>query len=238
MTGFAAGLAAGAEGFECDVRLSADGRPVVIHDPTLDRTTDVTGPVRGRTAAELARVDAACRFVAPAGITASGRAGVPLFADVLAAFPGARVIVELKDADLALADAVVDVLRRTSATARVCAGSFHHDVLVRVRRIAPELATGGSLPEARGVLVRAQVRWPFTRGAAFDALQVPPARGRLRVVTPRFVRQAHQEGALVQVWTVNTPVEVTRLLKMGVDGIISDRPDVAVAARDAVVAGQ
>lgn len=238
MAGFAAGLAAGADGFECDVRLSADGVPVVIHDPTLDRTTDATGPVRARTAAALAQVDAGCRFVPPAGIAAAARVGVPAFADVLAAFPGARVIVELKDADLALADAVVAVLRRASATTRVCAGSFHHPVLARVRQIAPELATGASLPEARGLLMRAQVRWPFTGAAAFHALQVPPARGWLRVVTPRFVRQAHQEQALVQVWTVNTPAEVARLLGMGVDGIISDRPDIAVAARDAVAARQ
>lgn len=238
MAGFTAGLAAGADGVECDVRLSADGVPVVIHDPTLDRTTDVTGDVAARTVAELARVDATCRFEPPAGVARATRQGVPVFADVLAAWREARVIVELKDEDPRLADAVVAVVRRADAASRICLGSFHHPVLARARRLAPELTTGASLPEARRLLIRAQVRWPFTRSAPFRALQVPPVRGRVRVVTPRFVRQAHQERACVQVWTVNTPEDVTRLLAMGVDGVISDRPDIAIAARDAFAVGQ
>lgn len=238
MAAFAAGLAAAADGVECDVRLAADGVPVVIHDATLDRTTDAAGPVLSRSSRELAGVDATCRFVAPPGVARPAPEGVPLLADVLDAFPGLPVIVELKDEAPALADAVVAAVRRTGAAARVCAGSFHHQVLARVRQLAPELATGASLPEARGVLMRAQIRWPFAGAAAFHALQVPPVRGWMRVVTPRFVRQAHQERALVQVWTVNTAGEVTRLLAMGVDGIISDRPDIAVAARDAFAARQ
>lgn len=238
MAAFAAGHAAAVDGFECDVRLTADGVPVVIHDETLDRTTDVAGLVRTRTSRELARVDASCRFVPPPGVVAATPQGVPRFADVLAAFPNMRVIVELKDDRPALAEAVVAIVRQTDATPRVCLGSFHRAVLARVRALAPEITTSASLPEARWLLVRAHFRWPGFGTRAFRALQVPPVRGHLRVVSPRFVRQVHREGCVVQVWTVNTTDEAAQFLAMGVDGLISDRPDVTVPARDAFATSQ
>lgn len=237
MLAFARGLATGADGFECDVRLSADGVPVVIHDATLDRTTDRTGPVAARPAAELAGVDATCRFVARrTGDEMPAPEGVPRLADVLEHFPHARLIIELKDQGRAVADAVAALVRAAGAVDRVCIGSFHHDVLVRVRVVAPEMTTSASLREARWLLTRARLHWPFRSRPAFRALQVPVKAGRLHVVSPAFVRQAHRDHALVHVWTVNEPREMRSLLAMGVDGLISDRPDLAIEARAAHVA--
>lgn len=230
----ARGLACGADGVECDVRLSADGVPVVIHDPTLERTTDATGLVRSRTADQLARVDATCRFrpLEP-GQAVTAPEGVPAFAEVLAASRSTRVIVELKDDDPRLADAVAEVIRAAGATARVCAGSFHQTVLDRLRAIAPDVVTSASRREAQWTLARSWVRWPFGAHPPYRAFQVPERAGRVRVVTPAFVCRAHRERAVVQVWTVDTAADVTRLLRLGVDGVISDRPDLAVPARDA-----
>ncbi|MGE0042860.1 MAG: glycerophosphodiester phosphodiesterase [Vicinamibacterales bacterium] len=231
---FARGLAAGADGLECDVHLSRDGVPVVIHDPTLERTTDAAGPVGARTAAELARVDAGCRFRGPDGSPWGGaRAAVPALAEVLHTFPAARVIVEMKGQSAALGQAVAGVVRAAGAGDRVCLGAFSHVTLAAARAAAPELATSASLDEARGTLYRSWIRWPLARPRPYAAFQVPEAFGRLRVVRPAFVRQAHREGQLVQVWVVDREADVRRLLDWGVDGIISDRPDLAVAARDA-----
>ncbi len=236
---FARALAAGADGLECDVRLSADGVPVVIHDPTLDRTTDTTGPVSALTADELARVDATCRFqpTAPAQAVTEP-VGVPTLQRVLEQFPGARVIIELKDTHEALARAVAGLVGSLAAEGRVCVGSFHRAVLEAVRSVAPGIVTSASLREAQLTLARSWLPLPRLGTAPYRAFQVPERSGRLRVVRPAFVRQAHREGAVVQVWVVDTPEDVRRLLAMGVDGLISDRPDLAVPARDAWVAAR
>jgi len=233
---FRRGLAAGADGFECDVRLSADQVPVVIHDATLDRTTDRTGPVNALTADELAGIDAACRFQ-PAEPAHAVRepVGVPTLRRVLNEFPGARVIIELKDTSDAVALAVATVVRECGATGRVCVGSFQRPVIEALRAAAPEIVTSASLPEAQHTLFRSWLPVPRLGPPAYRALQVPEKSGRVRVVRPAFVRQAHREGALVQVWTVDAPADVRRLLDYGVDGIITDRPDWAVPARDAWV---
>jgi glycerophosphoryl diester phosphodiesterase len=238
MLAFARAMAAGADGFECDVRMSADGVPVVIHDATLDRTTDHSGPVGARTAAELGRIDATCRFVAVRPEDAVPvPEGVPRLADVLDTFRTARLIVELKDASPAVADAVAALVRRAAGVTRVCVGSFNHEVLVHLRAVAPDITTSASMREARWLLIRARTRWPFPWSPSFRALQVPRQTGRLRVVSPAFVGRAHREGALVQVWTVNDPVDMRDLLAVGVDGLITDVPDVAVAIRDRMAGG-
>lgn len=236
MLAFTRGFATGADGFECDVRLAADGVPVVIHDPTLERTTSGAGAVHALTSAALAALDATCRFV-PRDVARAVPApeGVPALRDVLMRFTSARAIIELKDDDLRLADAVVAVVQQAGAAGRVCLGSFHQPVLDRVRAVAPALVTSATRREAQRTLARSWVRWPLRMSPPYRAFQVPERAGRLHVVTPAFVRRAHREGAVVQVWTVDTADDVRRLLTLGVDGVISDRPDLAVPARDAWV---
>lgn len=232
----ARGMAAGADGFECDVRLAADGVPVLIHDATLDRTTAATGPVHVHPAAALAALDATCRFSPPDPSWAvPSPEGIPTLARALDAHPAARVIIEMKDDDVRLADAVAAVVAAASAAGRVCVGSFHQRVLSHLRATAPHLTTSASRREAQWTLARSWVRWPLPMSPAYRAFQVPEHAGRLHVVRPAFVRRAHRERALVQVWTVDAPADVRRLLAMGVDGIISDRPDWAAPARDAYI---
>ena len=176
------------------------------------------------TSAALAALDATCRFVPPEPVWAVPAAeGLPTLAEVLARFPRARVIVELKDEDPRLAEAVAEVVRQADALARVCAGSFHQTVLDRLRTVAPAMTTSASRREAQWTLARSWVRWPFPMSPPYRAFQVPERVGRLRVVTPAFVRRAHRERALVQVWTVDAPADIRRLFAMGVDGVISDR---------------
>lgn len=234
LAAFERGAASGADGFECDVHLSRDGVPVVIHDRTLDRTTDATGQVGTRTADELARVDAGFHFAADGRHPFRGQdVGVPRLETVLRRFPDLRVIIEMKQPDPALARAVIGVVRATDAVPRVCVGSFHRQGLEVVRREAPEIATSASEREARWTLYRSWCRWPGTSRRPYCAFQVPERAGRLHVVTPSFLQQAHGDGARVDVWVVDKPSDIVRLFEWGVDGVISDRPDVAVHTRDA-----
>ena len=223
---FDRGLAMGADGLELDVRLSRDGVVVVHHDELLDRTTRATGPIGQRTASELAAAD------------------VPTLRDVLAGHPGTPIIIELKEASAALAGAVVDDVRRAGAVDSVCVGSFSVAALRDVRAAAPEIATGAGESEVRMALYRSYIHLSPGR-VPYRAFQVPETSGTTRVVSPRFVRLAHRAGLAVQVWTVDEPEDMRRLLDWGVDGIISDRPDVAsevvrgwVDSRQSLVVGR
>lgn len=223
------GLALGADGLEIDVQLSADGVPVVIHDKSLDRTTEREGPVHGLTAEQLARVDAGYRFETGGAFPFRGQGiGVPTLATVLARHRDTRLIIEMKGGEPELARAVARQVRQAAAVDRVCVGSFHQRSIVTLREEAPEIVTSASQPEARWALHRSWVRWPWIGPRPYVAFQVPERAGRLRVVTPAFVDQVHNEGQVIQVWVVNEEADIIRLLDWGVDGIISDRPDVAV----------
>ena len=247
------GLALGADGLELDVHLSRDGVVVVHHDPMLERTTNGSGAIRLKTAEELAATDAGYRFVPAADLPAKAGSheeegvasgfsrkidiefpyrgkgiGVPTLREVLARYP-VPLIIELKTPEPALARATVDELRQANAVDRVALGSFYSQGLHAARAYEPRLATGAAREETRWALYKSWVHWPVRR-PAFREFQVPESSGRTRIVTPRFVQHAHRAGLAVKVWTVDAHEDVARLLSWGVDGIISDRPDIAVAA--------
>ncbi|MGH9312835.1 MAG: glycerophosphodiester phosphodiesterase [Vicinamibacterales bacterium] len=227
LTAFERGFAAGADGFEIDVRLSRDGEIVVIHDETVDRTTNARGPVASMTAGELASVDAAYWFRPEDGYPLRGRGiGIPRLADALAGFPDAVFIVELKQDDTESARRAVDVVRAAQALDRVMIGSFHRRALGLVRRLEPGVPTGAATSETRLAMYLSRLRLPILR-PRYRAFQVPEAYGPTRVVTPEFVRMAHAAGVPVQVWTVDDEQDMRRLLSWGVDGLITDRPGLA-----------
>jgi glycerophosphoryl diester phosphodiesterase len=233
MAAFERGIGAGSDGLELDVHLSRDGIPMVIHDRTLDRTTDARGPVSARTAQELDAVDAGYHFAAGGEFPFRGQGvGIPRLADVLRRFSAARIIIEMKQGDSFLARAVMHVVKGADAIDRVCVGSFYRHGLDIIRAEEPAIATSASEQEARWTLYRSWCRWPVARPRPYCAFQVPQRAGRLQVISPAFLDQAHRDGARVDVWVVDQPEEIMRLFALGVDGVISDRPDLAVATRD------
>jgi glycerophosphoryl diester phosphodiesterase len=232
LVAFDIGMASGADGMELDVHLSRDGRVVVCHDPTVDRTTDARGPLADRTAAELAELNATVRFGIDLEQAWTGtRAGIPTLDDVLQRYPDARAIIEIKDCTEACAVAVVDAVRRAGALHRVCVGSFSLPALLAVRAREPRLVTGAALKEGQRALYRSWIGLSPGR-VPYRAFQVPEQAGRVKVVTPRFIRAAHKRDISVHVWTVNEEADMPRLFDLGVDGIITDRPDIAVRVRD------
>lgn len=229
---FDIGLAAGADGLELDVHLSADGVVVVCHDATLDRTTDAVGPVRAKTAAELRRVDAGCRFRDRAGAAPFGGQGigVPALRDVLQRYPDVPIIVEMKVDSADMGRALAAEVAAASAVERVCAASDGWRALQAARQALPEMATSASRWDVRLALYRSWAGIPVRR-VPYGGYQVPEVAGAIRVVSPRFVRHAHDAGLEVQVWTVDDEPDMTRLLAWEVDALITNRPDVAVAVR-------
>jgi glycerophosphoryl diester phosphodiesterase len=141
--------------------------------------------------------------------------------------PSLPLIIELKGDDPAIAHAAVDVVRRSDALDRVCFGGFTDAVLRAARSADPAVCTSAARNEIRWALYRSYVFWPLGP-RAFHAFQVPEMVETTRVVSPRFLRVARGAGRLVQVWTVNDRDDMRRLADWGVDGWITDRPDLAL----------
>lgn len=193
---------------ETDVHATSDGRLVAFHDTTLDRVTDGSGRI----------ADLPWSTVRHARV--AGTEPVPLFEDLLEAFPDVRWNVDVK-AEPAL-HPLLDLLRRTRAWDRVCVGSFSEARVARAQALAgPRLATSYGTRGVLGLRLRSYGMPAALRRSAVCA-QVPVTHGRVRVVDHRFVRAAHARGLQVHVWTVNDESQMRRLLDLGVDGIVSD----------------
>jgi glycerophosphoryl diester phosphodiesterase len=157
---------------------------------------------------------------------------VPTLQQVLNRYRDTRIIVEMKVDSEAMGLAVAADIRAADAVDRVCAAGFGARSLRAVRRALPEVATSACALEVRVALYRSWALWPV-RHVHYAGYQVPEYAGRLRIVSPRFVHAARRAGLGVHVWTVDEQAEMERLLGWGVNGLISNRPHVAVRVRDA-----
>jgi glycerophosphoryl diester phosphodiesterase len=191
---------------ETDVHATADGVLVAFHDPDLARTCGRPGRIDELPWSEVAeaRVD--------------GREPIPLFEDLMEEFPEARVNIDCK-ADNAL-EPLIAALRRLDCLDRVCVGSFSDRRLRALRA-----ALGDGLCSSFGPIQI--LSWRFLGGRVpwgGQAAQISTAYGPLRLVTERSVARSHRQGHQVHVWTIDDPGEMRRLLDIGVDGIMTDRP--------------
>lgn len=216
----------GVRWIETDVHLSRDGVVVVFHDDVLDRTTEASGPVRARTVAELRALDAAYRF-SPDGVSFPERGRghrIPTFEEALVRFPEVRFNVELKHGG-PLVPAFWELLAKHDAFDRVLVAAASDAVGREWRALAGDRCA--TSPGFAGVLAFwAGARLGMPPRLAHDALQVPHRHGVLTVVERGFVEAAHWRGLAVHVWTIDDPAEMRGLLDLGVDGLMSDRPDV------------
>ncbi|MDO5500200.1 MAG: glycerophosphodiester phosphodiesterase family protein [Propionibacteriaceae bacterium] len=206
----------GADGIELDVQLSADGEVVVIHDETLDRTTDAGGRIAELSLAEIRRADA------------SGGAGertpVPTLAEVLAAVRPGRMVVNVELKNLTefypgLERAALDVIAASGMADRVIVSSFNHWSLKTVQQLAPAMRVG--------LLLSDGIYLPWEYAADFGAAAIHPHWGFLRV--PGLVDYAHAAGVAVHAWTVNAEADLVAVIGAGVDAVITNHPDVGLA---------
>ncbi len=226
MVAFQGAVDLGLAHVETDVHVTKDGVVVCIHDRDVDRTTDGTGPVSSFTFGELQQLDAGYRHQRRGYEHRGTGVRVPSLQELATAYPDVRLILDLKD------DHVADPLARLIADLgmedRVMVGSFSDRRLADFNQV-----TGGGIPTSTGPA--ATTSWVLAsrvgRGVPgpASALQVPVQMRGIPVVTQRLVDLAHQRGLAVHVWTVNDPIEMNVLLDLGVDGIVTDRPDVLKA---------
>lgn len=228
------GVRAGAQAIEIDVHLSADGHLVAIHDETVDRTTDGSGPVEEMTLEAIRRLDAGYRFTPDRGRSFPYRgAGVriPTLDEAVDAAAGLPMVIEVKSP--AAGEALGEWLksRRVGGAPdrdppadheRFIVGGFEREA------VEPAAAEAAWRCATRADLVPFILLGKLGIGGPLrsdlDAIMLPIRKGPLRLVTRRFVRRAHGRGVGVFVWTVNRPDVMRELLDLGVDGLISDVP--------------
>ena len=196
---------------ETDVHATADGVLLAFHDDRLDRVTDRTGEI------------AALPFSVVAEARVDGREPIPLLEDLLGAFPDARVNIDPKHDDSV--EPLIEVLERTRAVDRVCIGSFSDARLRTLRaRLGPGLCTSMGPKEV------ARLRLDAISGRVHPTptgcVQIPESFRGVTVTNAAVVRAAHRAGLQVHVWTVDDPAAMHRLLDLGVDGLMTDRPAV------------
>lgn len=202
---------------ETDVQTSSDGVVFCMHDPTLDRTTDGSGPA------------ATTPWATIAALRVNGSASAPPRLDeVLARWPDLRVNIDPKTDEAV--EPLVRTLRAADAVSRICIGSFSGRRIKRMRSaLGPQLVTStGPLATFRWV-IGALLPGPLGRLVARTAAacyQVPVRQWGLPITFGRSVRLAHAMGKQVHVWTVDDRVEMERLFDLGVDGIMTDSPTV------------
>lgn len=227
LVAFRGSAALGYRHVETDLRETADGHLVCFHDPTLERTTDGRGELRHHTLAELRQLDAGFHFVEDGSYAYRG-AGVriPTLEEALQSDSRLKLNLEVKPNDPSLARRLWELIDHHGIHDEVLIASEHDAVTDAFRalshgRVATSAGRKGAYKFWRRVLTRTWKHAMFP----FDALQIPPTfRGR-QVITPRFVEAAHHHGIQIHVWTINERAEMESLLARGVDGLMTDLPE-------------
>jgi glycerophosphoryl diester phosphodiesterase len=228
MHAFEGAVSLGVDVLEMDVHSTADGALVVIHDRTVDRTTQGSGPVQAFTLEELKALDAGYDWSPDGGKTFPYRGQgttVPTVEEVMTAFPTTPLNIEIKQAEPSLAAPLCQMIRAFDATDNVLVASFHNEVLAQFRLECPEVATATKQSEVVALFILSKAFLEAAYSPAAEAVQVPEFRSGLHVLTPRFVDAAHRRELQVHAWTINEEHDMRRLLDLGVDGIITDYPD-------------
>ncbi len=222
---FQAAVDAGICYLELDVHMTRDGEIVVAHDDDLERTCGHQGVIREMDYVEVREADAGFCFGPERGFPFRGRGvRIPRLADVLAAFPALRFIVEIKQEQPSLVERLLRVVDSAGMTGRVLIASEHQKPLDEVRKLVPSIPTNLAYYEVAAFL-SAMATADSIYHPPGDALQIPPTYHDWTLASPETVAMAHRHGIEVHVWTVNEEPQMRSLLEIGVDGIISDYPD-------------
>jgi len=223
-------LASGTDVLELDIHETSDGVIVIMHDDTIDRTTDGTGAIKAMTFAELRTYDAGYNFTTDGGTTYPYRdmgLVVPTLEEVFEEFPDAPYVIEIKQGEPSIVDDFVAMAREYDKVEQMNGAAFDDDILAELREAAPEMGTSFGEQEVLIFFVQSSKEGgpdpDYVPPAEF--LQVPPVRGGVEVLHDQFVPVAHALGLKVHVWTINEEEEMRTLIEdLGVDGIMTDYP--------------
>ena len=249
MMAFKESVKLGADVLEMDIHMTLDGHLVVIHDATVDRTTNGRGAVKEMSLTAIKSLDAGYSWTRESAVAVydfrSRGTGptrnedsksvvrpfrakgiqVPTIDEVFHAFPDIRMNIEIKQTQPPIDAVLCDKIKAYGREQLTIVASFHHGTLADFRQRCPEVATAATSAEVRKLLVFNKLFLSGLYSPDEEVLQVPIRAGIIEVVTPRFVKNAHARGLRVHVWTINDSATMKALIDMGVDGIMTDYPD-------------
>lgn len=209
LTAFRNAVEIGADVLELDIHATKDSKLVVIHDSTVEGPSGTKRAVKELALEELKRL----------------KPTIPALREVFAEFPDRRINIEIKPANPPIAAKLASLIKEMRMTDKVLVASYDYKTIKNFRRLAPKVATGASAQELRVFHVFRTLGLIRFYNPRADAFQVPEYYRGIHVVTEAFIKAAHSKNIKVHVWTVNDEEAMRRLLQMGVDGIMTDRPD-------------
>lgn len=226
---FAQAVALGVDALEFDVRLTRDAVPVVLHDPTLARTTNRVDAIADLSVAELRAIDAGAWFTPDAGASFPYRRRgltIPTLAEVVASFPRIPLLIEIKVASAV--EAIFEVLSKAGAIERSLVASMDQPAISPFRRHT--VATGAAAADVLRLLPRALFGLQPSR-LPYDALCIPLWYGGVPIPVVALARAARAAGVVTHVWTIDAPETAERLWRAGVQGIITNDPATMIRVR-------
>jgi glycerophosphoryl diester phosphodiesterase len=226
---FAQAVSLGADALEFDVRLTSDGVPVVIHDPTLTRTTDRPGTIAELPLSAIREANAGANFTRDRGATFPYRARaltIPTAAEVIDMFPGIPLLIEVKVAEAS--EPLLHLLDKAGASNRVVLGSMSHEALQPFRRRQlPTGASGGEVARLipRMLFARARSRLPY------QALCIPRTYYGVPIPAVALARRTRSMGVVTHIWTIDSPSVAADLWRSGVQGVVTNDPATMIELR-------
>jgi glycerophosphoryl diester phosphodiesterase len=229
MLAFENSVALGVDVIDTDMHITRDGALVLIHDTTVDRTTDGSGAVRDMTLAEIKQLDAGYTFTLDDGVTFPYRGQgltIPTLEELFEAFPEMRFGIEIKQADpIPTAEMFCTTIRQYGMQDQVLVSSFRQANKDAFREVCPQVATSATENEVRLFYILFRMGLVDVLTPSYHSLQVPEWSGNIHLLTQGFVNAAHRRGLAVQPWTINEIEDMQRILGLGVDAINTDNPD-------------
>ncbi len=218
----------GVDILELDIHATKDGELVVIHDRTVDRTTNGKGKVAQMTFEEIRKLDAGYSWTNDGGKTFPFRGKgikVPTLKEVFEEFPNSIINIESKHSEPRPAEKICGLIQEYGRMEKSIVASFHKEVLTDFRKNCENVATSASPSESTWFLTMYKLGLIENFEADMQALQIPKRIGRLQFVTEDFVKSARKKNLQVHVWTINKTEDMKYLKNIGVDGIMTDYPD-------------
>ncbi|PID84841.1 MAG: glycerophosphodiester phosphodiesterase [Chloroflexi bacterium] len=218
----------GVDVLEMDIHQTKDGVLVVMHDDTVDRTTNGSGRIKEMTLAEIKELDAGHYWTDDDGATYPYRGQgvtVPTLDEVFQAFPDMPMNIEIKQQSPSIVEPFCALIHEYGMIEQVLIPTFYPDTMNEFREKCPGVATAMTEPEIQLFFGLNKLGLSSLYSPPGEAFQVPETFGNWQVITPSFVEGAQERNLAVHVWTVDDPADMERLLEIGVDGIITDRPD-------------
>jgi glycerophosphoryl diester phosphodiesterase len=219
----------GVDVLEMDLHITKDNVLVLIHDETIDRTTDGAGQVELMTLDELKQFDAGYDWSTDEGVTFPFRGQgitIPTLAEVFTAFPQMKMTIEIKKSNASMIEAFCDMIRKFDRQDKIVVASFYDDKMKDFRETCPEVATSSAKNETTVFVLLSKVFLTGFYSPQFHSLQVPQESSGITVLTESFIRAAHERNLAVEPWTINDKETMRKFIDWDVDGIMTDRPDI------------